>query len=392
VCAVGFLFLCHLALPFLATFALGILAMGIAVPVYLWDSERRTARIIYDVDDPRILERLAMCNAAAEWLAHSGRLWHIYYSAATTDWKTNAGASTLIQRTATRTMPTALPRIELNIGVYSIPFGPQHLLFLPDRLIVQQGARFAGVPYEYLYVESRTTRFIEDGTPPHDAQVLDTTWRFVNKSGGPDRRFNNNTQLPICKYGELELSTTAGMRVVLQTSNPESAVRAAQLLSQLCSGPSETTHPSSTAAAPQPEPTEFSSPQPAPPSTFGAIQPATSEGPVQVHRAMATLLRFVAAADRKIDDAEVAAVVGFLSTLGATDLGESGDLSQQFRSLRSDEETAEKAANVLLQRASHIVPYIVEAANTLAQVDGRVTPKERERLDWLNYKLGSARP
>jgi hypothetical protein len=107
---------------------------------------------------------------------------------------------------------------------------------------------------------------------------------------------------------------------------------------------------------------------------------------------MATLLRFVAAADRKIDDAEVAAVVGFLSTLGATDLGESGDLSQQFRSLRSDEETAEKAANVLLQRASHIVPYIVEAANTLAQVDGRVTPKERERLDWLNYKLGSARP
>jgi hypothetical protein len=36
-----------------------------------------------------------------------------------------------------------------------------------------------------------TTRFIEDGPVP------DTTWRFVNKNGTPDRRFDNNRRLPV---------------------------------------------------------------------------------------------------------------------------------------------------------------------------------------------------
>ena len=49
------------------------------------------------------------------------------------------------------------------------------------------------------------------------------TWQYVNKNGGPDRRFNNNRQLPIMLYGEVELTTPTGLRWMLQLSRPDVA-------------------------------------------------------------------------------------------------------------------------------------------------------------------------
>lgn len=393
-------FVALVALPFLAAFILGVFAVGAAVPVYLKDSEYRTARLIYDVDDPAVLERLAMCNGAAEWLASAARISHVYYAVATDDWKTNAGASTLIQRTPTRVAPSALPGVELNIGVYSVPVGPQHLLFLPDRLIVRHGQNFAGVPYEELYAEGEATRFIEDGPVPPDTQIVDYTWQFVNKSGGPDLRFNNNRQLPVCRYGELTLATHSGMRVVLQTSNAEAALGAAQALSHLRARALKASQP----VQPQPPRTITTAspdgrllPQH---SVAPALQPAQavavpnhdahpSPNRLQVHRAAATLLRYIAAADRRIDDVEVQTAVAFLEALHATDLGERGDLAQQFRALRSDDLSADEAADLLIRDANQLLPHLLSTAHRLAEADGRVTPKERERLDWMEYRIGT---
>jgi len=73
-------------------------------------------------------------------------------------------------------------------------------------------------------------RFTEDGVVPRDARLLGTTWRFVNKDGGPDRRFANNYQLPVVSYGTLELTSRSGLRMSIQTSNESLASGAAQLL------------------------------------------------------------------------------------------------------------------------------------------------------------------
>ena len=43
------------------------------------------------------------------------------------------------------------------------------------------------------------------------------TWRFVNKNGGPDRRFNNNIQLPIVLYGQLMVQSN-GFQALVFTS------------------------------------------------------------------------------------------------------------------------------------------------------------------------------
>lgn len=52
---------------------------------------------------------------------------------------------------------------------------------------------------------------------------MDYTWRFVNKKGGPDRRFNNNRQLPIAQYGFIQLQSQSGMNIHLNASSVERA-------------------------------------------------------------------------------------------------------------------------------------------------------------------------
>ncbi|GAA4966012.1 hypothetical protein HD597_007004 [Nonomuraea thailandensis] len=46
----------------------------------------------------------------------------------------------------------------------------------------------------------------------------DSTWRYVNVKGGPDRRFKNNARLPILLYGRLTLRSHSGLNLVWDAS------------------------------------------------------------------------------------------------------------------------------------------------------------------------------
>jgi uncharacterized tellurite resistance protein B-like protein len=92
------------------------------------------------------------------------------------------------------------------------------LYLFPDRILVCDSAQVAAINYKDVNFVSRITRFIEDEALPRDAKVVDHTWRFVNKNGDPDRRFNNNTQLPICEYEETEITSESGFREIIQSS------------------------------------------------------------------------------------------------------------------------------------------------------------------------------
>lgn len=64
----------------------------------------------------------------------------------------------------------------------------------------------------------RSARFVEEETPPADATVVDQTWRQVNRKVGPDRRFNNNRELPIGLHGEIDLRSSNGLNQRIQCS------------------------------------------------------------------------------------------------------------------------------------------------------------------------------
>jgi hypothetical protein len=67
-------------------------------------------------------------------------------------------------------------------------------------------------------LDAHPIRFVEDGRVPSDAKIVGHTWRHPNKNGGPDRRFTNNVQLPVCAYEEMLFSSKSGLNELVQVS------------------------------------------------------------------------------------------------------------------------------------------------------------------------------
>ncbi len=361
-------------------FALVVGAVGI--PIRNWDLERRTARIIYDVDDPEVLERLAMANGAAQWLASCHTLWHVFHAVSTSDWKNNAGAGTLIRRTATRCGVGTLPQFELNVEVWCVPIGPQQLMFLPDRLLVWDGQSLAALPYEGISARASSTRFIEDGgVLPRDGHQVDSTWRFVRRDGGPDLRYNNNAQLPIMRYGELELASASGMQIVLQTSTLEASEGAAKAISALSTR--EASRQLNAATSQDVEPNIHLSTS----STVSPNEPGEQRA-LALANSVATLLRYMACADRRLDSHEVQLADEVLRLLLPHQHPALVRLSTGFRSLPVDQGSVAQALATLGATELQYRRWVVDSLSKLANADGKVTPKEVERLIEVRHALG----
>lgn len=91
------------------------------------------------------------------------------------------------------------------------------MYFAPDGIIVYDTQGIAYVEYQSLKITYNTTTFI-DKFPPSDANIIDHTWQYTNKNGGPDRRFKNNQEIPVCEYGELTIKTSNKLLLYIMTS------------------------------------------------------------------------------------------------------------------------------------------------------------------------------
>ena len=197
------------------------LAAALGVTFVLWARRRdrlaKTVVVLYELD-ARAEEAFARFVEWAEAIASSRRAWHVSAEGSVADRKYHAGASALVQRATTSLRMAAPPMLQTNVPVLRVAVGRQALYFLPDKLLIYDDAGVGAVSYRTLDVSIVKQRFIESDGVPSDATVVDYTWRYVNKSGGPDRRFNNNPQLPICLYDELHFRTSSGLNEVVQLS------------------------------------------------------------------------------------------------------------------------------------------------------------------------------
>ncbi len=162
-------------------------------------------------------------------------IWHVDAGAQTSDWKRNAGAGFLERRSAISAVFTPPPKVQCNLNVPKIKAGRDTLYLLPDRLLIYDSSGVGAVPYTDLQAQSGKTRFIETEHVPADSAQVGTTWRYVAKNGGPDRRFNNNHQLPIMLYGELKLSSGSGLNEQFQCSVPEAVAELSSAILPLAS-------------------------------------------------------------------------------------------------------------------------------------------------------------
>ncbi len=154
-------------------------------------------------------------------MVNSAFAWTIEAAGSTADWKRNAGATHLNKRKRIRLRLGHPLCIRGAMDVPCINFGAQALYFLPDAALFIDRRSVAALRYGDTTVSQDAVRFIEEEAVPNDTTVVGQTWRFVNRNGGPDRQFNNNRQLPVCLYSEVNFLSSGGLNGRIQLSNPK---------------------------------------------------------------------------------------------------------------------------------------------------------------------------
>jgi hypothetical protein len=202
----------------LVSVALGLFIAG--ATVQRKNTEKRLSRLFYELDEAAQQKHDALQQSLG-LLSQCHRIWRIEAESSVSDWKRNAGASSLVRRTTIGISALSPPRVRTNVHVSCINMGRVQLYFLPDAILYRDSSGYGAIAYSDLKLAQGFTRFIESEGVTADATVVDHTWRYVNKNGGPDRRFNNNRQLPILQLGVLALTSSKGLNIQLNTSNPQ---------------------------------------------------------------------------------------------------------------------------------------------------------------------------
>ncbi len=227
-CAASF----ALSLPWWSAATLASLGGLGVVLAYQHDVLAKTVVLFYGLE-PDMEKAYGMLHASATQLAACARAWHIEAQGRVQDRKYHAGASSLVRRQPTFIRKAAPPYVKTNLETVAVGVGRQVLHFFPDRILVYDANGVGAVPYSRLRIAVGQTRFIEDGPVPPDAKVVDQTWKYVNKKGGPDRRFKDNRQMPICLYDEISLQSDSGLNELIQVSRCEVAGGFAQSIQVL---------------------------------------------------------------------------------------------------------------------------------------------------------------
>lgn len=210
VSALGFVVLIALSasgLLFLIWALIAIIGCGLS---RYRDVVTKSVVVMYDIE-PTMLGVQEQLQKAIGELASCARRWHITQEASIREKKYHAGASKAVIREPIAISSRGLPGLRSNVDIPALTAGKKMLAFTPERLLVLDKNRVGAVPYSDLEFEIKEEKLVDTEGVPSDSEVVGHTWRYVNKKGGPDRRFRNNQQLPIVRYEELHLTSTSGL-------------------------------------------------------------------------------------------------------------------------------------------------------------------------------------
>lgn len=210
----------------------GALAVGVCWLASMKDELRKTTVILYDLE-PGVATAYARLHDAFDVLRSCSRTWHIEARGEVRDRKYHAGASGVVKRKPVALTTGAPPFVKTNIEALLVPVGRQVLAFMPDRLLVFDSGAVGAISYSNLAIDVAEIQFVEEEAVPQDATVVGKTWRYVNKKGGPDRRFKYNREIPICAYEQIHLSSTTGLNEIILVSRRGASTALSEALASM---------------------------------------------------------------------------------------------------------------------------------------------------------------
>lgn len=138
---------------------------------------------------------------------------------------TRSAASVVVSKKEVHLDLKEIPDIKANFNpLYFQNGNGADIYFYPNFIIVYSSKqKFAIIGLNELRLTFTPVRFIETGNVPTDSKIIDRTWAKVNKNGTPDRRFKDNYEIPIVRYGNIALKTSTGLNEEYEFSNYEFA-------------------------------------------------------------------------------------------------------------------------------------------------------------------------
>jgi hypothetical protein len=193
------------------------------IPLKFYVKKRYKVKLNYNFED-NTYELFEKKLKTWKLLNNSIKKWQIISQAKVINKKINSGSSTSVFRSEF-SISNKLPwYIETNISPIVIKLKKEEFIILPDKILIIKNKKLGIANYKNISVNYSLVKFVESEIVPSDSEIIDYTWQYVNKNGGPDKRYKGNKRLPICKYGEIDITSNDGINIKLNLSNNNTAI------------------------------------------------------------------------------------------------------------------------------------------------------------------------
>ena len=195
-----------------------LIATIICAGYYIYLRKTSMIELTFEDEDGDFYEYPELDRIAG--ITKSQKVWRIVQSSNVKDSKYAAGASNIVNKKKCSASTKAPFPFKTTAQCATFSSSKETLFFLPNILIVIQGSKVGAVKYSDLSLDIYNRPFIESKSVPSDSEIISYTWKYVNKSGGPDSRFKNNKKIPVCNYGNIRVRSDQGIDTHIQYSNP----------------------------------------------------------------------------------------------------------------------------------------------------------------------------
>jgi hypothetical protein len=177
-----------------------------------------------DIDfEPEIEQQYLGVVECFKKLCTSHKIWDVVSAHSQDKVAARSSASTLVSKREVKFGISSIPDIKSKYEpLWLRNANGADLYFYPNFIVMYSSSkRFAVIGFDELSFYHSYVRFTENGVVPKDSKIIDWTWTKVNKNGTPDKRFKDNRQIPVVKYGEITLKTDTGLHEEYEFSNYE---------------------------------------------------------------------------------------------------------------------------------------------------------------------------
>ncbi len=210
-------------------FIIGIITLGIYL---IYRNSKMLITVEYDFDDEnkKFYETI---NNFFNTIATSKRLWLIETEYKNYDVKNNAGVDSCVERLPISIKEKIPYYLKTNIKCNCLSIKGKEFYFLPNKVLVHDKKRTIGLNFQELSFDFNETFFVEQQGAPSDSEVVEYTYQYVNKKGGPDRRYKYNPQFPRCLYGTIDIKNHDGLNLSILVSSKSKTMQAKQIYESL---------------------------------------------------------------------------------------------------------------------------------------------------------------